>query len=246
MMWQGFKELVLTDKIRENKEVTSFYFKAVDGGKLQLHKPGQFLPIDVNSKDEKYKSAMRTYSLSMKPNEEIYRISVKKVEGGLISTYLTDEFKVGDVIKALPPTGKFVLNENSNKPLVLLSGGIGITPLLSMLYEAVNSKREIIFVQAVQNSSVQTFGDDIKNLQKYYGNLKSIVFYSKPLPEDIVHEDYDFEGYLTEQWIKDNLPWDGDFYFCGPPPFMSNIENALKAMAVKEENINFEFFGSGK
>lgn len=242
----GIKELILTDKIKENKEVTSFYFKDKEGGKLLKHKPGQFIGVNPNESDECYKGVMRMYSLSMKPNEELYRISVKRVEGGLISTYLHDKLQVGDTINSLPPMGKFVLKENLDKPLILLSGGIGITPLLSMLYEAINTEREIIFVQAVQNSSVQTFKDDINNMQKFYRNLKSIVFYSKPLEKDVLGEDYNYKGHIDKEWIKENLPLDGDFYFCGPVPFMDIISSSLEEFGVLEENINFEYFGAKK
>ena len=245
-MWQGIKEMVLTDKIRENEEVISFYFKSKDGSELVKHKPGQFIAVDINVEDEKYKNAKRTYSLSMKPNEETYRISVKRVEGGLISPYLHDSLEIGDTIKIPKPMGAFVLKENSDKPLVLISAGIGITPLISMLYEAMNTTRKIIFVQAVNNSSVQTFAKELKDIEDKCSDMKSIVFYSSPLEHDIQGKDYDHEGRISSHWISKNLPMDGEFYFCGPPPFMDIINESLLELGVTKENINFEFFGPRK
>lgn len=245
-MWQGIKEMVLTDKIKENTEVTSFYFKSKDGSELVKHKAGQFIAIDVNSEDEKYKDVKRTYSLSMKPNEETYRISVKRIEGGLISPYLHDNLQIGNVVKMLKPMGVFVLKENSDKPLVLISAGIGITPLISMLYVAMNTSRKIIFVQAVNNSSVQTFASELQKIKEKCSDMESIVFYSRPLENDVQGKDYDYEGRIGSDWISKNLPIDGEFYFCGPPPFMDAINKSLLELGVSKDNINFESFAPNK
>ena len=134
----NFRELILVDKIKECEDIFSFYFKDGDNKNLKKHKAGQFLPFKIQTDDPKYKDVMRTYSLSMFPNENIYRISVKKVDGGLISTYLHENFNVGDSIEAMVPTGLFTINKDlKNTPLVLISAGIGITPLLSMLYVSI-------------------------------------------------------------------------------------------------------------
>ncbi|NEU05992.1 MULTISPECIES: FAD-binding oxidoreductase [Clostridium] len=244
MAWNGFKEFIVVKKIRENNDVISFYFKPKDKSKLLKHKPGQFFTIKLNSKDEKYKDEIRTYSLSMMPNEEFYRISVKKVPSGLISNYLHDKVEVGDIIYGMVPMGLFTINENNKeKPLILISGGIGITPLISMLYEEVEKRKEIFFVQAIQNSDVETFKDEMKEIMKNRDNVRNIVFYSNPKDDDSLGKDYDFKGRVDYSWIKNNLPLNGDFYFCGPPPFMKGIYKALKELGVKEEYINFEFFG---
>ena len=141
----NFRELVLVDKIKECDDIISFYFKDKDNKALTKHKPGQFLPFQIQTEEPKYKGVMRTYSLSMVPNENMYRISVKKIENGLISSYLHDNLEIGDIIEAMEPTGVFTIKESSkNRPLVLISAGIGITPLLSMLYEE-SKKRDNIY-----------------------------------------------------------------------------------------------------
>ena len=172
--WDGFKELVLVDKIEVCTDIISFYFKAKDGSKLIKHKAGQFLPFKLKTNDPKYKDVIRTYSLSMFPNEDIYRISVKKINGGLISTYLHENLNIGDSIEAMVPTGLFTIKDKNND-IVLISGGIGITPLLSILYEESAIRNNIHFIQAVQNSKMHPFKDDIENIAKLK-NIENTVF----------------------------------------------------------------------
>lgn len=240
--WKGFKELVLVDRIEECPSIVSFYFKDKNGGKLVKHKPGQFLPFRIKTDKPKYKDVIRTYSLSIAPNENMYRISVKKIDGGLISSYLHDELKIGDTIEAMSPAGVFTIKESSkNKPIVLMSAGIGVTPLLSMLYEESKTRNDICFVQAVQNSDIHPFKDDIKYISNDKG-FKSTIFYSNPLDKDKEGLDYDFVGRINEDWIKNNLPLNADYYFCGPPPFMKGLESALLNLGLSKDSINYELF----
>ena len=242
--WSGKKELVLVDKVKETEDITSFYFKAKDGSKLVEHKAGQFLPFTIKTDDPKYKGVTRTYSLSMKPNEDIYRISVKRVPDGLISNYLHDNLNVGDLIEAMMPAGLFTLEKHKkDKPIVLVSAGIGITPLLSMFYDSVNKIKNITFIEAVQNSQMQPFANDVKALCEMSQN-KHYVFFSDPNDDEILGRDYDFKGFVTKDWIKDNLDLNSQFYFCGPPPFMKALNSALVELGVSEEDIHYEFFGA--
>lgn len=244
--WKGFKELVLTDKIKECEEITSFYFKAKDGGKVAMHQPGQFLPFKLQTEDEKYKDVLRTYSLSNYPNEAIYRISVKRIEDGLMSSYLHDHLNVGDVIEAMVPTGLFTLNENhldSQRPVVLISGGIGVTPILSMAYHLAHDSREVHSIQAVQNSAIHPFKHDLEALAQR-GGLRTHVFYSNPLEKDVLGKDYDQTGYVNKEWLAEHTPLDADFYFCGPPVFMKALEKALLELGVKQEAIHYEYFSA--
>lgn len=242
--WTGFKELILVDKIKECDDIISFYFKDKEGKKLVRHTAGQYLPIKIKSHDKKYNNVIRTYTLSMKPNEHIYRISVKKVEGGLISCYLHDVLEIGDTLEAMVPTGLFTL-ENNEKPIVLISAGIGITPLISMLYDRIEEKKDITFIQAVQNSKIQPFNYDIKKMEEII-KLKNYVFYSNPLEEDVKGRDYDVEGFIGKEWIESNLDLNSEFYFCGPPIFMKILNKALIELGVNRKNIHFEFFGEAQ
>ncbi|MEG2936632.1 MAG: FAD-binding oxidoreductase [Clostridium sp.] len=240
--WINFKELILVEKVPVCPGITSFYFKAKDGGKLVKHTPGQFLPFKIKTDDPKYKDILRTYSLSMFPNEYTYRISVKKVEGGLISSYLHDQINIGDSIEAMVPTGLFTIKDKT-KDIVLISGGIGITPLLSMLYAESSTRNNIHFIQAVQNSSIHPFKDDIENIAKLSG-IKNTVFYSAPLAEDNEGVDYNLKGYISKEFLKENLNLNSDFYLCGPPPFMKIVENYLIELGVDKSRINYELFSN--
>lgn len=236
-----YKRFIVDNKKKENDVVTSFYLKPVTKEKLVSHKPGQFISIKPIKEGEKSEE-VRQYSLSMKPGEDFYRISVKKEDKGLISSYLHDKVNVGEEVYITDPLGTFVLKD-SNKPLVLISAGIGITPVMSMLYEALDKNRKVIFVQVVQNSKLQTFKKEIKSLSNENNNLKTVIFYGDPLESDKLGVDYDISGRITQEWIKDNLPENGDFYFCGPVGFMKLIYNSLKSMDIEEESINYEMFG---
>lgn len=241
--WRGFKELILVDKVKECEDIISFYFKDKEGKKLVKHKAGQYLPMKIKTEDNRYNEEIRTYSLSMKPNEYIYRISVKKMRNGLISSYLHNELKIGDSIEAMVPTGLFVLEDNKkDKPVVLISAGIGITPLISMLYEGIEDFKNVSFIQAVQNSKIQPFNYDIRKIAEI-NELKNYVFYSSPLEVDVEGKDYDYTGFISKEWIEDNLDLNSEFYFCGPPPFMKNLNKSLIQLGVSRENIHFEFFG---
>lgn len=235
-----YSKFLVFKKVRENKVVTSFYLKPSEEGKIIEHKAGQFISVKPIKEGENSK-AIRQYSLSMKPGSDYYRISVKRHDQGLVSQYMHDIIKEGDEIEITVPLGKFTLKDNE-KPLVLISAGIGITPLISMLYKALDSNRRIIFIQAVTNSTEQTFRDEINEIAENNKNVEKVVFYSKPLDEKL-SVDYDYEGYINKDWIEKNLPKDGDFYFCGPVPFMKNVYDSLIAIGVAEENINYENFG---
>ena len=140
------------------------------------------------------------------------------------------------------PTGLFTI-KNKNNDTVLISGGIGITPLLSMLYEESAIRNNIHFIQAVQNSKMHPFKDDIENIAKLK-NIENTVFYSDPLSEDVEGVDYDYTGYVNKDFLKDNVNLNSDFYLCGPPPFMKAVESILLELGVDNSKINYELFSN--
>ncbi|MGL5084863.1 MAG: FAD-binding oxidoreductase, partial [Clostridium sp.] len=144
-------------------------------------------------------------------------------------------------LEAMVPSGLFTMEQNE-KPVVLISAGIGITPLISMLYDGIEGKKDITFIQAVQNSKIQPFNYDIKKMEELI-KLKNYVFYSNPLEGDVEGKDYDVQGFIGQEWIGNNLDLNSEFYFCGPPIFMKILNKALIALGVSKENIHFEFFG---
>lgn len=241
--WKGFKEVKVFKIIKEDENVKSFYLQSTDNTKLPEFIPGQFVTVKVKNDDGSY-TKPRQYTLSMNYNEEFYRISVKRESEGHLSKKLCDEIKEGDIIEITVPMGRFVLKD-SNKPLVLLGGGIGITPMLTMAYASKESKRDVHFIYSIPNSSNHSFREEIE-LLTHNDKINKKIFYTRPYDKDIIGEDYDIKGRMSKEWVEENLPKDGEFYFCGPIPFMKSIYKNLISMGVNKEQINYELFGPGE
>jgi Flavodoxin reductases (ferredoxin-NADPH reductases) family 1 len=239
--WKGFKDFLVYKTVKEDEVVTSFYLKSLDGSKLPEFIAGQFITVRIKNEDNTF-TKPRQYTLSMNSNEEFYRISVKREENGYLSKKLCDEIKAGDNLQINAPLGNFILKD-SEKPLVLIGGGIGITPMLTMAYDAVNSDRKIHFIYSIPNSTHHSFKEETVKLHN--NNFKSNVFYTRPKENEKLGKDFDVQGRISEKWMIDNLPKDGDFYFCGPVPFMKTVYHNLISMAIEKENINFEMFEAG-
>lgn len=239
-----FSPFIVTDKIVENDLVTSFYLKPLTKMTLPTHLAGQFISVKPIL-EGKYENEVRQYSLSMKPGKDFYRISIKRENNGIISNYMHDTVEVNSKILITEPLGEFILKEN-NKPIVLISGGIGITPILSMLYEASDKNQQVYVVQAALNSTVHSFKKEIEYLSKTHSNVTSYVFYQEPLDTDKSNSDYTHKGFISEDFIKGNLPLESDFYFCGPPGLMKHLESTLLGLGVNNEQINYELFAPEK
>ncbi|WP_042356041.1 NO-inducible flavohemoprotein [Bacillus rubiinfantis] len=247
--WDGFRKFVVARKVEESEVITSFYLIPKDQEEIADFQAGQYISVKLEVEGEKY-THIRQYSLSDAPGKDYYRISVKREAGtanpdGIISNYLHDCVKEGDCLKISAPAGDFILNTNNDKPLVLLSGGVGLTPMLSMLKTAaaVQPERNVTFIHAAANSKVHALRGEVEELAKR-GNVTSYVFYDSPMDEDRINNRFDVAGYVTRDWLQENLDTnEADFYFCGPVPFMKAINRYLKDLGVEDERIHFEFFG---
>ncbi|MEH7549716.1 NO-inducible flavohemoprotein [Neobacillus vireti] len=247
--WSGFRNFVVDRKVTESDVITSFYLKPEDKREIAGFIPGQYISIKLDIDGEKF-THIRQYSLSDAPGKDYYRISIKKEAGtanpdGMVSNYLHDKVSEGDILKVSAPAGDFILDTNKTTPVVLLSGGVGLTPMMSMLKTVVEVQpgRQVTFVHAAANSNVHALGDEVKELSDL-DYVNSYVFYDAPTDEDRLNKRFDVEGYVTREWLKDNvLIEEADFYFCGPVPFMKAINRSLKELGVNEGRIHFEFFG---
>ena len=242
--FRGKKEFEIIKKVKESDVVTSFYLKREDGNVSPNFIAGQYVAVTILIPNTSHKHT-RTYSLSDSNDKDYLRISIKKEAGnpnGIVSNFLHSDKTVGDTLTLGMPSGEFVLKE-SKRPLVLLSGGIGITPVLSMFKEAMkNNSKDVIFIQCALNSNTVAFKDEINFLSNE--RTKSLVVYSEPLSNDVLGQDYDFKGFLTKSILEElNITNESDFYFCGPTPFMANLLSILGDLKVNEEHINYEFFG---
>lgn len=242
-IWKGFKEFIVYDRVQEDVVVTSFYLKAADGISLPKAIPGQFIAVRIQKGENEY-SRVRQYTLSMDSKEEFYRISVKIEHEGDLSKQLCNDIKVGDKIQATIPMGKFVLKDGDN-PIVLIGGGIGITPMLAMAYAAKDTTREVKIVYSAGNSKYHSFREELNKLKCENKNIDLIQIYTRPLEEDKLNIDYNLAGRINKEWIEKNLPKDGEFYFCGPIEFMRTIYKSLESIGIDKSKINYELFAPG-
>jgi nitric oxide dioxygenase len=247
--WEGFRSFVVDRRVKESDVITSFYLKPEDGKEISSFLPGQYISIKLEIEGEEY-THIRQYSLSDAPGKDYYRISVKREAGtsnpdGVVSNYLHDQLNEGDIVKVSAPAGDFFLDLNGNTPVVLLSGGVGLTPMISMLKTVVDAQpeRNVTFIHAAQNSNVHALRDEVEALSELE-NVNTFVFYDSPTEEDRSNNRFDVEGFVTSEWLEKNVPVkDADFYFCGPVPFMKAMNRSLKDLGISDEQIHFEFFG---
>ncbi|MBC8337662.1 MAG: 2Fe-2S iron-sulfur cluster binding domain-containing protein [Alphaproteobacteria bacterium] len=256
--WKGTRTFVVDSMAEESRTVTSFYLRPEDGGAVPAYKPGQFLSfqLDVPGHD---KPVVRSYTLSDSPsgleNGKLYRLSIKRepapkdqpdLPPGAASNYFHDHVTVGSTLSVIAPAGDFFLHEDRDGPVVLMSGGVGLTPMISMLNHIVDqgAERPVWFLHGVQNGSEHAFRDHVRQLAETMENVRAHMVYAEPGPGDVLGRDYDAEGFITTQMLESLLPGpDCDFYLCGPPPFMKALYNALLGWGVQESRIFYEFFG---
>jgi nitric oxide dioxygenase len=236
--WRGPRPFRVARRQRESAVITSFYLEPVDGGELMTFKPGQYITVLLTVNGQPLR---RNYSLSDAPGRGHYRISVKREAGGVASNHLHDQVKEGDVVELLAPCGEFVLEEAAQRPLVLVSGGVGITPVLSMLNAAAESGRRIEFIHAALNSEVHAFRDHVDATAQRFPNVRPFYLYNEALPGDEPHA----FGLISAELLASRLPVDRDvdLYFLGPKPFMQAVYRIVRELGVPEAQTRFEFFG---
>jgi ferredoxin-NADP reductase/phenylpropionate dioxygenase-like ring-hydroxylating dioxygenase large terminal subunit len=235
----------------ESEIISSFYLRRVDGQKLDPWEPGQFLPIRVTIPGQA-QPVLRTYTLSTLPNADYYRLSIRRAEGdALVSPFLHANAKPGFRIEAMMPRGKFVLDRSSERPVVLLSGGVGITPMIAMAGHIVEEGRRtgkfrpVYFIHGAASGKVHAFGPHVRELAAAHPGMKVHVLYSQPGADDARGVTHDGEGYVTTEVLKQVLPFgDYDFYLCGPPAFMQSLYDGLIGMGVRREQVHFESFAT--
>ncbi|NYE60292.1 nitric oxide dioxygenase [Duganella sp. 1224] len=236
--WRGARAFKVRARTVESDEITSFVLVPADGGKVVAHQPGQYIGIQVDVNGEPHR---RQYSLSETANGVSYRISVKREPGGLVSNFLHDQLQVGDSVDLFPPSGDFVLTD-SDKPLVLISGGVGITPTLAMLTAALATGRAIHFIHAARHAGVHAFREHIDALAASHPQLRRYYCYESA---DAHGPQPHATGYLNPRQLSAWLPQtrDVDAYFLGPTPFMKAIKSHLAELGVPPSQTHYEFFG---
>jgi ferredoxin-NADP reductase/MOSC domain-containing protein YiiM/ferredoxin len=242
--WSGFRPLTVTAITRESEAVISIQLEAPGGGRLPAAHPGQYLTLRVQPGKQR-RSVLRNYSLSGPPGAGYYRITVKHERRGVASGYLHTRLKVGDQLEIAAPRGAFILDQ-TNAPVLLISAGIGATPLLAMLQALAeqHSEREIWCLHAARNNAEHSFAAEARALIASLPNARAHVYYSLPGPNDVRGRDFDTAGRLTgSQLAQLEPPRDAEAYLCGPAPFMDEISASLAAIGIDAPRIHTEPFG---
>lgn len=251
----GFRDLKVVAKVRESAIVTSFHIEPANPQDWRGFEPGQFLVFRIPASREaagEREYVLRNYSVSSSPDTTRYRISVKReaapapgLPDGIGSCFLHDRIDVGDVLQAEGPRGDFVLDKASRRPVVLLSGGVGLTPMVSMLHALASMPyHRAVFIHACENGDVHALRDEVTGLVATRPGLCAHYCYRSPSERDKAEQRFHSEGMISRDVLQRLLPIDDyDFYLCGPPPFMQAIYAVLRGLGVAKHRIAYEFFG---
>ena len=235
--WRGWRAFEIAERRDETAEITSFTLRPADGGAVMKHRPGQYLSfrLDMGEGDE----ARRNYSISSAPNGRDYRITVKREPEGRASGWLHDQARIGTQVLVSPPAGDFFLDPRGKRQVVLLSGGVGLTPMISMLESREQGDAPMIYVHAARDGSQHAMRARHQELAD-----ESHVFYEVPRAGDVQGRDFTRSGRVDPAWLAQQTRVDvADYYICGPTGFMAAMIAGLKAANVPGERIHYEFFG---
>ncbi|WP_417733880.1 pyridoxamine 5'-phosphate oxidase family protein [Roseovarius sp.] len=252
-VWRPYCVTAIKD---ESAVIRSFHLEAADGDGMFSYEPGQYLTIRVapSGADQ---PLIRTYTLSSAPNDLTYRISIKREDAradgpaGRVSTHLHTTIKVGDIIEAKAPRGDFFLNTAEKRPAVLLAGGVGVTPMISMARQAASEgvrmrhTRPLRIFHAAQTTADRAFAEDFHALRaQTEGRIRYVSLINGPAADEVEGKDFDAQGYVTSDLLRKHLALDDyDFFVCGPPPFMQGVYNTLRGLGVRDARIFAEAFG---
>lgn len=246
-----FRPYVVVEKRRESRIITSFVLRPLERDGWRSFKPGQYLVFRIPTSDGQH--ILRHYSISNDPAVDgAYRITVKRegssregVPDGLGSCYLHDHVAPGAVLHATGPRGAFTLDLESTRPIVLLSGGVGLTPLVAMLHAAKTlPNRRVAFIHACLDGTVHALADEVDTVAATHEGVLIHTVYQKPTDEDRIRRRYRSEGLITKDLLQTLLPLDDyEFYVCGPPPFMRSVFEILLGLGIRKERISYELFG---
>jgi ferredoxin-NADP reductase/MOSC domain-containing protein YiiM/ferredoxin len=241
--WSGFRRLTVTDVVAESTVIASVYLAAEDGRPLPQPQPGQFLTLRVAGAADP--APVRSYSLSADPAAHGYRISVKREPHGLVSGYLHSTLAAGAVLDVAAPRGDFVLSDSTN-PVLLISAGIGVTPVLAMLHRlaAQSSDRDVCWIHTAHDADVDAFAVEAERLVSSLPRARSHIYYTAATAPDAGASGF-VAGRLTAATLSSlALPTDADAYICGPSGFMSDMREALVALGVDPKYVHTELFGT--
>ena len=242
--WPGFRPLRVAGVDREATNVVSLSIEQTDGIPLPAALPGQFLVLRLRTTPNG-PMLLRNYSMSGAPGARTYRVSVKRETNGVVSSYLNDHVRAGDILEVSAPRGGFILR-SGDAPVVLLSAGIGATPVLAMLHSlsSAASRRQVWWIYGARDRAEHPFAKESRSLLQTLVNSRSHIVYSKPDSEDKLGVDYDSVGHVDPPLLdRLGVTRDADFYLCGPPAFLKQLTEGLKTWGADSTRIYLEVFG---
>lgn len=243
--WPGFRQMRVAKINKESDSVTSFVLAPIDGQPLPLFQAGQFVVLRLLV-DPGKPPVLRSYSLSDLPGADHFRISVKNELNGIGSSFLCNRAREGGLLDISAPRGSFTLRP-SESPVVLLSAGVGATPVMSMLHTlaAERSQREIWWIYGARNRADHPFADESRSLLKQLSRGRGYIVYSRPAAIDQVGADFDAPGHIDTALLERiGVSQGSDFYLCGPSSFLQNMRDGLRNWGVLAGNVHTEIFGS--
>jgi ferredoxin-NADP reductase/MOSC domain-containing protein YiiM len=247
--WPGFRPLIVTAVRRESTTIVSLTLTVADGGPVSRasFSPGQYLSLRLPAAGPDKPPVIRSYSLSAAEDGRGYRISVKQERDGVGSTFVHQHVRVGDIIDVAAPRGSFTLRDGE-RPVVLISGGVGATPVLAMLHALVTAgaPREVGWLHGARSGREHAFGEEVDELLTALPRAHRIVSFSRPEPGEAPGGEFDAIGRLSIETITGAaIPVDADYYLCGPEGFMQSLSAALIARGTPPEHVATEIFGTG-
>ncbi|MFK5595910.1 NO-inducible flavohemoprotein [Methylobacterium sp. HMF5984] len=247
--WNGLREFVVESVTRESETICSLVLVPSDGKPVLRHEPGQYLGFQFDLPG--HGVLKRNYSISCAPNGHAYRITVKReaapgVPAGVVSNWMHDHAGPGTSVRVAPPAGDFFLDRGTDGPVVLVSGGVGLTPMISMLETIAETspERPTWFVHGALNGRVHAMGAHVRTLTDGHANLHSRFFHAEPDEREPADRHSAEPGLVTAEWLVANTPRElATYYLCGPKPFLAALVNGLGRQGIPVERIRFEFFG---
>ena len=263
--WTDWRDFTIVDKVIDSEEITSFHLKPADGKPLPNYHPGQYVSVRTTVPSLRFLQS-RQYSLSDAPHPDRYRISVKKELGldlehpaapahpGYVSSILHGDKQIGDTLQVSHPAGEFYFDPShgEKKPIVLISAGVGLTPMLSIIrhLEKQDSTQPISWIHGTRSSRVHAFAKDIKKIVENHPNVHAQVFMTHPEEKDAKGIDYQYAGRMSLGVLDKEGDLflhkeDAEYYICGPEKFMTDMQGTLFGYGVDEARVKLEVFGTG-
>lgn len=242
--WNGWRDFRVDAVVQESSVIKSFVLRPVDGAPVMAYKPGQYLTFWFEIPG--HPPVKRNYSISAAPNGATYRISVKREPQGLATGWLHDEVIAGSILKVAAPAGEFYLADHPQRPVVLLSGGVGLTPMIAMLEALVESGTDVPvhYIHGTHDRETHAMRDHVRDLAARGRTVRVTNFHQTPLADEVEGRHYDRAGLITEDWlIETTAVGEADYYICGPRPFLRAAVSALSLAGVASDHIHYEFFG---